>query len=236
MVSNFDLITIKCVAPHRILDWAERMLPNGTIIGEVTHSETVHYKTLDPKVGGLFCQQIFGAVKAKYCYCKIPTPRLLPKKTEKKVQQKFLQHSHYVKIILQKSIQLVYPDDEKFEEMFKSHDSFDFSTEEINVSSKLIKKIQFLIKKQVQKKFFYNIYFFDQSKKYTTVFFQKIFPFKFFNLNKKWNLQNLFENKKKKFKSISWYNQTKIKEKQIIFYKKSPFLKKSKSILSLCPI
>lgn len=66
MFSQFDLITIKCISPERILEWAHQ--PNCR--GEILNAETLHYKTLQPRLGGLFCQQIFGAVSARTCYCK----------------------------------------------------------------------------------------------------------------------------------------------------------------------
>ena len=66
MFSQFDLITVKCVSPERVLEWAKT--PRS--VGGVTNAETLHYKTLQPKLGGLFCQKIFGAAYARTCYCK----------------------------------------------------------------------------------------------------------------------------------------------------------------------
>ena len=70
MHTKFDLITIKCITPERVLDWAERELPTGERVGQITKPETIHYKTLKPQIGGLFCQQVFGSVKPRSCYCK----------------------------------------------------------------------------------------------------------------------------------------------------------------------
>ncbi len=65
-------------APDEIKKWAERKLPDGKyrilssnnkIIGEVTSSQTVNYKTLKPEKGGLFCERIFGPINDFECSC-----------------------------------------------------------------------------------------------------------------------------------------------------------------------
>jgi len=65
-------------SPNEIKKWAERKLPDGKyrilssnnkIIGEVTSSQTVNYKTLKPEKGGLFCERIFGPINDFECSC-----------------------------------------------------------------------------------------------------------------------------------------------------------------------
>ena len=111
MPSKFDLITIKCVTPEKVLDWAERVLPNGEIIGEITKPETIHYKTLKPKLGGLFCQQIFGTIKAGTCECKLPMPRIIRNKTSRNFER-----NEFETLLAPRSSELVYKSIEKQKE------------------------------------------------------------------------------------------------------------------------
>ncbi len=46
-----ESINIGLAAPNRIRKWAERILPNGKKVGQVTTSQTVNYKTLKPETG-----------------------------------------------------------------------------------------------------------------------------------------------------------------------------------------
>lgn len=64
-----ESINIGLAAPNRIRKWAERILPNGKKVGQVTNSQTVNYKTLKPEIGGLFCERVFGPVKDFECSC-----------------------------------------------------------------------------------------------------------------------------------------------------------------------
>nr|YP_009106260.1 beta' subunit of RNA polymerase [Interfilum terricola]AIT95126.1 beta' subunit of RNA polymerase [Interfilum terricola] len=64
-----ESIRIGLASPERIRKWAERTLPNGKIIGQVTNSQTVNYKTLKPEKGGLFCERVFGPIKDFECAC-----------------------------------------------------------------------------------------------------------------------------------------------------------------------
>jgi DNA-directed RNA polymerase beta' subunit len=64
-----ESINIGLASPIRIRKWAERVLPNGKKVGQVTNSQTVNYKTLKPETGGLFCERIFGPVKDFECSC-----------------------------------------------------------------------------------------------------------------------------------------------------------------------
>lgn len=65
----FQKLQIGVASPKQIRHWAERYLPNGETVGEVTSWETVNYKTLKPEANGLFCQKIFGPVLDFTCAC-----------------------------------------------------------------------------------------------------------------------------------------------------------------------
>ena len=43
---NFDCIKINLASPERIREWAEHILPNGEIVGQVKSPETLNYKTM----------------------------------------------------------------------------------------------------------------------------------------------------------------------------------------------
>ena len=66
---EFDYIKIKLASPIRILQWANRKLPNGQFVGEVQKSETINYRTFKPEMDGLFCERIFGPNKSLECAC-----------------------------------------------------------------------------------------------------------------------------------------------------------------------
>lgn len=66
---HFQKLEIGLASPMEIRNWAERYLPNGEVVGEVTSWETVNYKTLKPEPNGLFCQRIFGPVIDYTCAC-----------------------------------------------------------------------------------------------------------------------------------------------------------------------
>uniref|UniRef100_UPI0031F42F05 RNA polymerase beta' subunit n=1 Tax=Platylobium triangulare TaxID=1560081 RepID=UPI0031F42F05 len=62
-------LRIGSVSPQQISAWAEKILPNGEIVGEVTKPYTFHYKTNKPEKDGLFCERIFGPIKSGICAC-----------------------------------------------------------------------------------------------------------------------------------------------------------------------
>jgi DNA-directed RNA polymerase subunit beta' len=66
---EFDYIKIKLASPFRILQWANRKLPNGQFVGEVQKSETINYRTFKPEMDGLFCERVFGPSKSLECAC-----------------------------------------------------------------------------------------------------------------------------------------------------------------------
>ena len=74
-----ESIRIGLASPEQIKEWANRTLPNGNIVGRITNSQTVNYKTLRPVKGGLFCERIFGPIKDFECACG----RKKNKKTQK---------------------------------------------------------------------------------------------------------------------------------------------------------
>lgn len=63
------LVTIGLASANRIRQWAEKTLPNGKVVGEVTNANTLHHKTFKPQKGGLFCERIFGPLKDFQCAC-----------------------------------------------------------------------------------------------------------------------------------------------------------------------
>jgi DNA-directed RNA polymerase beta' subunit len=68
-LSEIKIIKIGYATSFCIKKWAEKTLPNGKIIGEVMNANTLHYKTLKPQKGGLFCERIFGPLKDFECAC-----------------------------------------------------------------------------------------------------------------------------------------------------------------------
>nr|YP_009485375.1 RNA polymerase beta' subunit [Achlys triphylla]YP_009490694.1 RNA polymerase beta' subunit [Dysosma delavayi]YP_009490775.1 RNA polymerase beta' subunit [Dysosma majoensis]YP_009491188.1 RNA polymerase beta' subunit [Dysosma pleiantha]AWH98795.1 RNA polymerase beta' subunit [Dysosma versipellis]AVR53789.1 RNA polymerase beta' subunit [Achlys triphylla]AWH98714.1 RNA polymerase beta' subunit [Dysosma delavayi]AWH98878.1 RNA polymerase beta' subunit [Dysosma majoensis]AWH99127.1 RNA polyme len=62
-------LRIGSVSPQQISAWANKILPNGEMIGEVTKPYTFHYKTNKPERDGLFCERIFGPIKSGICAC-----------------------------------------------------------------------------------------------------------------------------------------------------------------------
>ena len=68
-VKEFDYIKIKLASPLRILQWANRRLPNGQFVGEIQKSETINYRTFKPEMDGLFCERIFGPSNNFECAC-----------------------------------------------------------------------------------------------------------------------------------------------------------------------
>nr|QFQ46027.1 RNA polymerase beta' subunit [Anerincleistus quintuplinervis] len=62
-------LRIESVSPQKISAWANKILPNGEIVGEVTKPYTFHYKTNKPEKDGLFCERIFGPIKSGICAC-----------------------------------------------------------------------------------------------------------------------------------------------------------------------
>jgi len=68
-LKEFDYIKIKLASSLRILQWANRKLPNGQCVGAVQKSETLNYRTFKPEMDGLFCERIFGPNKSFECAC-----------------------------------------------------------------------------------------------------------------------------------------------------------------------
>nr|QXG82971.1 RNA polymerase beta' subunit [Stylidium debile] len=62
-------LRIGLVSPQQISTWANKILPNGELVGEVTKPYTFHYKTNKPEKDGLFCERIFGPIKSGICAC-----------------------------------------------------------------------------------------------------------------------------------------------------------------------
>nr|YP_007475695.1 RNA polymerase beta [Zingiber spectabile]AGE92760.1 RNA polymerase beta [Zingiber spectabile] len=62
-------LRIGLVSPQQIKAWANKILPNGEIVGKVTKPYTFHYKTNKPEKDGLFCERISGPIKSGICAC-----------------------------------------------------------------------------------------------------------------------------------------------------------------------
>jgi DNA-directed RNA polymerase subunit beta' len=67
--ASFDYLRITIASPKRIKSWAQRILPDGQIIGEVLKPETINFRTHQPELNGLFCEKIFGPIKNWKCKC-----------------------------------------------------------------------------------------------------------------------------------------------------------------------
>jgi DNA-directed RNA polymerase subunit beta' len=66
---NIGHTSIRFASPEMIRHWAQRKLPNGQLVGEVTNPETLQYRTQKPVPGGLFCEAIFGPTIENDCWC-----------------------------------------------------------------------------------------------------------------------------------------------------------------------
>lgn len=65
---------IQIASEKQIKKWAKRILPNGSVVGQVTKDTTLHYTTKKPIRDGLFCERIFGPIADYKCACgKKPT-------------------------------------------------------------------------------------------------------------------------------------------------------------------
>nr|YP_009105817.1 beta' subunit of RNA polymerase [Koliella corcontica]AIT94519.1 beta' subunit of RNA polymerase [Koliella corcontica] len=78
-INEAESMRIGLASPERIKSWAEKILPNGRIIGQVTSSQTVNYKNLKPEKGGLFCERIFGPINDFLCACGKKRPKIKQK-------------------------------------------------------------------------------------------------------------------------------------------------------------
>ena len=67
--ASFDYLRISIASPERIKSWAQRLLPNNEIVGEVLRPETINFRTHQPEIYGLFCEKIFGPIKNWKCRC-----------------------------------------------------------------------------------------------------------------------------------------------------------------------
>ena len=67
--ASFDYLRVSIASPKRIKSWSQRILPTGEIIGEISKSETINFRTHQPELNGLFCEKIFGPIKSWKCRC-----------------------------------------------------------------------------------------------------------------------------------------------------------------------
>lgn len=68
--NTISRIQLQLLSPEDQFNQLVRILPNGQIVGQITNSQTLNYKTLKPEKGGLFCERIFGPVQDYMCACK----------------------------------------------------------------------------------------------------------------------------------------------------------------------
>nr|APP89489.1 RNA polymerase beta' subunit [Nitella hyalina] len=66
---GYQFLQIGLASPKQIRKWAERILPNGDIVGEVKEPHTLHYRNQKPEKDGLFCEKNFGPTKSGRCAC-----------------------------------------------------------------------------------------------------------------------------------------------------------------------
>jgi len=57
--NHFDYVKITLASPERVMEWGQRTLPNGQVVGEVTKPETINYRTLKPEMDGLVLREDF---------------------------------------------------------------------------------------------------------------------------------------------------------------------------------
>lgn len=69
LTEEFDFMKISIASPEQIKLWAERILPDGTIVGEIKKTDTINYRTFKPEMTGLFCERVFGPIKSGECNC-----------------------------------------------------------------------------------------------------------------------------------------------------------------------
>nr|YP_010455841.1 RNA polymerase beta subunit [Tetraselmis marina]UUA64517.1 RNA polymerase beta subunit [Tetraselmis marina] len=67
--NTISQIQLGLLSPEQRVKQLLRTLPNGSVIGLVTNSQTLNYKTLKPERGGLFCERTFGPIQSYVCAC-----------------------------------------------------------------------------------------------------------------------------------------------------------------------
>jgi DNA-directed RNA polymerase subunit beta' len=73
-VDSLSHLRINLASPSQVRGWATRKTRSrGPKTLEVTEPATMHFKTLLPEPGGLFCQKIFGPVEDFKCACGLFT-------------------------------------------------------------------------------------------------------------------------------------------------------------------
>nr|UDZ61164.1 RNA polymerase beta subunit [Limnocharis flava] len=66
---KYQQLRIGPVSPEQIRSWADKILPNGEVVGEVKKTSAFNYKTDKPEKDGLFCERIFGPINSGICAC-----------------------------------------------------------------------------------------------------------------------------------------------------------------------
>ncbi len=66
---KYQHLRIRLASSEQIRSWAERILPNGELVGQVTKPYTLHYKTHKSENNEVVCDRIFGPIKSVLCAC-----------------------------------------------------------------------------------------------------------------------------------------------------------------------
>nr|YP_011031873.1 RNA polymerase beta' subunit [Huperzia selago]WRB01071.1 RNA polymerase beta' subunit [Huperzia selago]WRB01332.1 RNA polymerase beta' subunit [Huperzia serrata] len=69
MKNKHQFFRIGLASPEQIRAWAERVLPTGEIVGEVTQPDTFSFGDNRPEKDGIFSEKIFGPIQTGVCAC-----------------------------------------------------------------------------------------------------------------------------------------------------------------------
>nr|WRK68002.1 RNA polymerase beta' subunit [Phylloglossum drummondii] len=69
MKNKHQFFRIGLASPEQIRAWAERILPTGEIVGEVTQPDTFSFDDNRPEKDGIFSEKIFGPIQTGICAC-----------------------------------------------------------------------------------------------------------------------------------------------------------------------
>lgn len=67
--NKHQFFRIGLASPEQIRAWAERILPTGEVVGEVTQPNTFSYGDNRPEIDGIFSEKIFGPIQTGVCAC-----------------------------------------------------------------------------------------------------------------------------------------------------------------------
>ena len=67
--SSFDYFQLNIASPNKIKSWANKLLPNKKVLGEIKKVNTINFIDYSPENYGLFCEKIFGPINDYKCSC-----------------------------------------------------------------------------------------------------------------------------------------------------------------------